>query len=60
MALLIVADECTSCGICESTCPEGAIARGDEAFVIDPNLCTECKECQLGCPVDCIRHPDEL
>jgi ferredoxin len=60
MALVIVADECTCCGTCESACPEEAISRGDEAFEIDAGRCTECGECQLVCPVDCIRHANDL
>lgn len=60
MALVILSNECTACGSCESVCPEGAISRGEEAYVINPNLCSECQECQMVCPVDCIKHPDDL
>lgn len=59
MALLIT-DECINCDVCEPECPNGAIAQGDEIYVIDPNLCTECvghyetSQCVDVCPVDCI------
>jgi ferredoxin len=56
MALMIVSDECTSCGTCEAVCPEGVISRGDEAFMIAVDLCTECEECMDACPAQCIRH----
>ena len=54
-----ITDECINCGACEPECPNGAIAEGDEIFVIDPNLCTECvgfhgdEACQTVCPVEC-------
>lgn len=59
MALLIT-DECINCDVCEPECPNGAISRGEEIYVIDPNLCTECvghfekSQCVEVCPVDCI------
>ena len=59
MALLIT-DECINCDVCEPECPNGAIAAGEEIYVIDPNLCTECvghhakPQCREVCPVDCI------
>ncbi len=59
MALLIT-DECINCDVCEPECPNGAIASGDEFYVIDASLCTECvghfgtSQCVEVCPVDCI------
>jgi len=59
MALMIT-DECINCDVCEPECPNGAIAAGEEIYVIDPGLCTECvghfdkPQCQQVCPVDCI------
>jgi ferredoxin len=59
MALMIT-DECINCDVCEPECPNGAIAQGEEIYVIDPNLCTECvghfetSQCKEVCPVDCI------
>lgn len=57
---LLITDECINCDVCEPECPNGAIAQGDEIYVISPNLCTECvghydvPQCIEVCPVDCI------
>ena len=57
---LLITDECINCDVCEPECPNGAIAQGDEIYVISPNLCTECvghydvPQCIGVCPVDCI------
>jgi len=59
MAFLIT-DECTSCGICISECPNEAISEGDTIYVINPDLCTECvgffnePQCVSVCPIDAI------
>ena len=61
---LIITDECTSCGLCISECPNDAISEGDP-YVINPDLCTECvgfydePQCSLVCPVEAIiPNPD--
>lgn len=66
MALLIT-EECINCDVCEPECPNGAIAAGEEIYIIDPQLCTECvghhnsPQCVEVCPVDCISpNPDYL
>jgi ferredoxin len=57
---LMITDECINCDVCEPECPNGAIAQGDEVYVIDPSKCTECvghfdePQCIQVCPVDCI------
>lgn len=57
---LLITDECINCDVCEPECPNGAIAPGEEIYVIDPKLCTECvghfatQQCVDLCPVDCI------
>ncbi len=38
----MINDECTSCGICISECPNDAISEGDDFYVIKPDLCTHC------------------
>ncbi len=59
MALRIT-ERCINCDLCESECPNGAIALGEEFYVIDPERCTECvghfaaPRCRTVCPVDCI------
>ena len=63
MALRIT-DPCINCDVCEPECPYGAIAPGEEFYVIDPGKCTECvghfdaPQCREVCPVDCI--PNDL
>jgi ferredoxin len=63
MALRIT-DQCINCDVCEPECPNGAIAPGEEFYVIDPAKCTECvghfdaPQCREVCPVDCI--PNDL
>ena len=42
-------EECASCGICASVCPEEAITVNDIA-VIDPLKCTGCGSCVDECP----------
>ena len=60
----VITDECINCGVCEPECPNGAIAEGEDYYVIDVDLCTECvgfhgeEACQEVCPVDCC-IPDE-
>jgi len=57
MALMIT-DECISCGICISECPNDAISEGDLIYVINPDQCTECvgffdePQCAAVCPVE--------
>jgi ferredoxin len=59
MALKITED-CINCDVCEPECPNDAITKGDDIYVIDPRLCTECvghhdtSQCVEVCPVDCI------
>jgi ferredoxin len=60
-------EECIRCGACRAPCPNNAISRGEEIFVIDPRLCTECvgfydrQACADVCPVDsCVSDPDRV
>jgi ferredoxin len=65
MALAIDEEECVICGVCEPICPNTAISRNENTFVINPRLCTECEgffdisQCVSVCPIDCI-HPATL
>jgi len=42
MMALMITDECNSCALCETECPNEAISEGGYIFVITPDLCTEC------------------
>ncbi|RJQ33263.1 MAG: YfhL family 4Fe-4S dicluster ferredoxin [Actinobacteria bacterium] len=60
-----ITDECSACGLCETECPNEAIAEGDEIYEIDPEKCTECsghhdtQQCAEVCPVEaCVPDPD--
>jgi ferredoxin len=59
MALMIT-DECSSCGACESECPNTAISEGEDHYLIKSDLCTECvgffpePQCTSACPTDSI------
>ena len=59
MALMIT-EECINCDVCEPECPNEAISKGSEYFIIDSKKCTECvghfdePQCVEVCPVDCI------
>jgi len=58
---LIINEECILCDVCEPECPNGAISRGEDTYVIDPDLCTECvghhdePQCADVCPINCIK-----
>ena len=63
MALLIT-DQCINCDVCDPECPNGAIAPGEEFYVIDPDHCTECvghfdkPQCIEVCPVSALSEQD--
>lgn len=46
-----ITDACISCGNCEAECPCGAIAAGDDIYVIDADSCIDCGACAGVCPV---------
>jgi ferredoxin len=50
----VISDECTACGVCQSSCPVEAIAEGDPKYIIDPDACTDCGLCAEECPFDAI------
>lgn len=65
---MIITDECVNCDVCEPACPNHAISRGEDIYVIDPAKCTECvghfdeSQCVAVCPADAIildkKHPE--
>jgi 2-oxoacid:acceptor oxidoreductase gamma subunit (pyruvate/2-ketoisovalerate family) len=44
--------DCTRCDTCLVYCPEGAILRDGEAYVIDYDVCKGCGLCVAECPRD--------
>lgn len=52
-----IQSNCIKCGKCEFVCPEDAIKRGWNGYLIDPDLCDSCGSCTYVCPVKAI-EPD--
>ena len=53
VGLWYLATQCIRCGLCEASCPVGAIALradGDPFVRIDRELCTRCGACVAACP----------
>jgi NAD-dependent dihydropyrimidine dehydrogenase PreA subunit len=46
--------DCTGCGLCLATCPEGALRRGPKLPVALHDRCSACLACVEVCPVDAI------
>jgi ferredoxin len=51
-----VNDECSACGLCESTCPTGTIDP-QRGYTSDPAECTLCMDCLEACHRSGIRFP---
>ena len=48
-------DECSGCGICVDSCPEGVLdIVGSTAAVVNEDSCIECGECVGECPMGAI------
>jgi len=45
-------DACTTCGVCEETCPMDAVSMDDAA--VDPDKCIGCGLCVSACPTEAI------
>ncbi len=48
-------DDCTSCGVCKSTCPFQALELNDDLPRLNRNLCMGCGLCVSHCPADAIK-----
>ena len=51
-------DVCIGCGVCETVCPQGAVALtiGPDAHSeVDPNVCRGCGICNAECPTGAIQ-----
>lgn len=64
MAMAINEDKCARCGVCMPECPNDAIVRTEDSYVIDQALCTECMRfedplCVAVCPNDGIHKSEE-
>lgn len=52
---VIDTDECSGCGICVDTCPNGVLdISGSVAFVANEDSCSGCGECMEECPLGAI------
>lgn len=62
-AMLAEAKRCLFCGACYQCdtcmiqCPEGAISRTEDGYVMDYNKCTGCRVCVRECPTSAIEMP---
>lgn len=47
---------CILCGICERTCPAGAlrVVKAENLWAIDNFACVQCGACTRACPKDCL------
>jgi len=54
MAYVIDPESCTSCGSCQSECPQDAILDGSP-YSIDAELCSDCGACADACPMEAIQ-----
>ncbi|MBA4370186.1 MAG: 4Fe-4S ferredoxin [Coriobacteriaceae bacterium] len=53
-------DECSACGICVDTCPEGVLEIVDDAaHAVNEDDCTACATCMEECPMGAIEEIEE-
>jgi ferredoxin len=54
MAAKVDTEKCVGCGVCESTCPVGAIKVEDGKAKVDADACVSCGACAGECPSEAI------
>ena len=49
-------DACILCGICQRTCPSGALTvdKAAQTWAIDRFRCVQCAACTRACPKECL------
>lgn len=52
--VLVDAQRCTACGLCERDCPSGAIRVREKTAVADMRSCIRCGHCQAICPTGAV------
>lgn len=53
-------DECSGCGICVDTCPNGVLdIVGSVASVVNEDSCDGCGECMEECPLGAIEVDED-
>jgi MinD superfamily P-loop ATPase/predicted Fe-Mo cluster-binding NifX family protein len=58
---VIRAQDCTSCGLCQSRCRFDAVRRDESGtFTIDPAACEGCGVCVWSCPAKAIDFPERI
>ena len=50
-------ETCCQCDTCMIQCPEGAISRIGDGYVVDESRCTGCRVCAQECPTSAIDMP---
>ncbi|MFV0516484.1 MAG: DUF362 domain-containing protein [Aminipila sp.] len=48
--------KCVGCGSCKRNCPEDAINRGSEFYIVNKDKCVGCGICITKCPADAISY----
>lgn len=58
LAVFVINNICTGCGMCAAACPNQAIIKGLKNAIVDPEKCADCEECVFACPVGAITAGD--
>ncbi|MGQ9512190.1 NADH-ubiquinone oxidoreductase-F iron-sulfur binding region domain-containing protein [Thermodesulfitimonas sp.] len=51
----VIGEDCVLCGLCQQSCPYGAVLEERDGFYIENTLCQKCGTCIAVCPTNCIR-----